>query len=61
MENKEKVGIEEYNKIINPKSLIISGDVHKQLKDYVKSKGLKISFFIEQLFLTHKNKENESK
>jgi peroxiredoxin len=46
-----KIGIEGNNKIIDPKSLIISGDVHEMYKRYCKSKGINISFNTEKLML----------
>jgi hypothetical protein len=48
---KETLGVEANCKIINGKSIIISGDIHDIMLSYVKSKGTKISYFTEQLFL----------
>jgi hypothetical protein len=39
------------SKIINPKSIIISGDVHQLFKSYCKSRGIGISFITEKLYL----------
>lgn len=46
-----KVGIDENNKILNPKSLIVSGDVHDLYRRYCKSKGINLSFNTEKLML----------
>jgi hypothetical protein len=48
---KEILGVEANCKIINGKSIIISGDIHDIMLKYVKTKGTKISYFTEQLFL----------
>jgi hypothetical protein len=61
MDEKKKMGIAEFNKIINPKSIVISGDVHEWIKTHTTENGVKVSFFIEDLFLTFKSKENGSK
>lgn len=46
------LGINNNNsKIIDPKSIIISGEVHKLFKTYCKSKGIAISFITEKLYL----------
>lgn len=52
-----KNGIQTNNKIIDGKSLIISGEIHAQMKEYTKINNLRISFLVEKLFLDHINKE----
>jgi hypothetical protein len=48
---KETLGVSANSKIINGKSIIISGDIHDIILNYVKANGTKISYFTEQLFL----------
>jgi len=50
----EKMGIQENNKIINQKSIGLSGDVHEDMKLFCKRKGVKISWLVEQLYVKFK-------
>ncbi len=44
--------INNIGKIIDQKSIGISGDVHTEMKDFCKKKNINISWLTEQLFLT---------
>lgn len=59
MDDKKKYGIEDNNKIVNPKSLIVSGDVHELVKNFCKKTGGTISFLAEKLFLEHIRKNDK--
>ncbi len=48
------MGIEVIGKIINQKSIGLSGDIHKEIKTFCKKNGVKISWLIEELFVNFK-------
>ncbi len=52
--NNEKKGIEGYNKVLNGKSIIISGDIHNEMKTFCKTEGIKMAYLVEKLFLDYK-------
>lgn len=51
-----KLGIKNNNKIINGKSIIISGDIHDEMRSHTKQNGTSIAYITEQLFIDYLTK-----